>query len=53
VHELEAARQTLLKTVGAQRVNRYMALWRHLLNFAIRKGKLVASFGKSDPFPKF
>jgi integrase len=43
VNELEVARQTLLKTVSPQRVNRYMAWWRHVLNIAIREGKLVSN----------
>jgi integrase len=43
VHELEAARQLLLKTVTPQRVNRYMAWWRHVLNTAIRDGKLASN----------
>ena len=45
VHELEAARQLLLKTVSPQRVNRYMAWWRHVLNIAIREGKLASNQG--------
>ena len=53
VHALEDARQTLLKTVIAegkngapgklmtpQRVNRYMAWLRHVLNGVVREGKL-------------
>src|SRR5688572_28821660 len=43
VNELEAARQALLKTVSPQRVNRYMAWWRHVLHNAIREGKLTSN----------
>lgn len=56
VHALEDARQTLLKTVivkgknGApnklmtpQRVNRYMAWLRHVLNGVVREGKLPSN----------
>jgi integrase len=43
VNELETARQSLLKTVSPQRVNRYMAWWRHVLNIAIREGKIASN----------
>lgn len=56
MHALEEARQTLLKTVVAegkgggpnkfmtpQRVNRYMAWLRHVLNSVVREGKLASN----------
>ena len=43
VPALEEARQALLKTVTPQRVNRYMAWLRHVLNGVVREGKLPSN----------
>ena len=40
---LEEARQRLLQTVTPQRVNRYMAWLRHVLNLAVRDGRLSSN----------
>jgi hypothetical protein len=43
LNELEAARQTLLKTISPQRENRYMAWGRYVLNITFQEGKLASN----------